>query len=51
LEPRRHTKLWAGGSGAYGKAMEPLERKPVLAQLVGLGLIGVGFWLASRQKA
>lgn len=51
LEPRRHTKLWARGPVPYRRAMKPLVKDPVVAQLVGVGLIGLGVWLASRQKA
>jgi hypothetical protein len=51
FETKRHTRLWTGGSGAYREMMRPLKRSPILAQAVGLGLIGVGLWLASRQKA
>jgi hypothetical protein len=51
LEPRRHTKLWVSGPKPYRSAMRPLDRKPILAQGVGVALIGFGFWLASRQKA
>jgi hypothetical protein len=51
LEPRRHTKLWVAGPGLYHRAMSPLKRRPIAAQAVGLALIGVGLWLAQRQKA
>jgi hypothetical protein len=50
LEPKRHSKLWAKGPVVYRKAMKPFTRDPVVVQLVGLGLVGVGFWLASRQR-
>lgn len=51
LEPRRHTRLWSGSPGTYRKMMRPFERKPLIAQAVGVALIGFGFWIASRQKA
>ena len=52
LEPRRHTALWsAGPRRPYRDAMRKLERNSMLARAAGVGLIGVGFWLVSRQKA
>jgi hypothetical protein len=51
LEPKRHTRLWSGGNAAYRSMMRPLKRNPIAAQALGLAMVGVGFWLASRQKA
>jgi hypothetical protein len=51
LQPRRHTRLWSAGPSPYRQMMRPLRRKPVLAQAVGVALVGAGLWLVTRQKA
>lgn len=50
FEPRRHTQLWTGGPRPYRQAMRRIERKPALAQTIGVALIGIGFLLATRQR-
>lgn len=51
LEPRRHTELWTSGPRPYRRAMRRLGRRPGTAQAIGVALIGVGLWLAARQRA
>ena len=51
LQPARHTRLWRKGPKPYQQTMKVLEQQPALARLVGVGLIGIGYWLVSRQEA
>lgn len=51
LDPDRHNRLWKRGPEPYRKAMEAFVQRPGLTRLLSALEIGLGVWLASRQKA
>lgn len=50
LQPRRHISLWRSGPRVWRKTMIPFARRPELTRLFGLAALGVGVWVASRQR-
>jgi hypothetical protein len=51
LQSRRHTSLWRGGPKPYRHMMDELVSRPILSKSVGAALVGIGFWLVSKQRA
>ena len=51
LEPRRHSLLWKSGPRMWEEFINPFVERPGMARLVGAAQIGLGIWLASKQKA
>ena len=50
FDTERHLRLWRRGPEPYQKAMESLMHKPGLVHLLSAAEIGLGIWLASRQR-
>jgi len=51
IQPRRHILLWRSGPRVWRRTMTRLARRTGLTQLFALAAIGLGIWLASRQRA
>ncbi len=50
FDPCRHVLLWADGPKPWRKAMSPFVKRPGLTRMAGALELGLGLWLASRQK-
>jgi hypothetical protein len=50
LQSRRHTLLWREGPKPYRHMMDELASRPILSKTLGAMLVGVGFWLVSKQQ-
>jgi hypothetical protein len=50
LEPRRHVKLWMDGPKPWRATMKPFVTRPGMTRVLGALELGLGVWLASRQR-
>ena len=50
LAPRRHVALWLEGPKLWRTTMMPFVKRPRTTRLLGAFGLGVGLWLASRQR-
>ncbi|MFO7655143.1 MAG: hypothetical protein R6X25_15190 [Candidatus Krumholzibacteriia bacterium] len=51
VEPERHVRLWNSGPGLWRSAMDPFEKRPMVTRATAVAQVGLGLWLASRQRA
>lgn len=49
VAPRRHPRLWKFGPQGYQQLMQAFSERPIMKRFSGVGQIGLGLWLASRQ--
>ncbi len=51
LDPDRHNRLWEKGPQSYQNVMREFVQRPGVTRWLSVLEIGLGVWLASRQKA
>lgn len=49
IAPSRHPRLWKFGPRGYQQLMQAFSDHPTMKRFSGIGQIGLGVWLASRQ--
>lgn len=49
ISPHRHPRLWMFGPKSYQQSLRALVKRPALKRAIGIGQVGLGVWLASRQ--
>ena len=49
VAPGRHPRLWQFGPRRYQQLMQAFSEHPAIKRFSGIGQIGLGVWLASRQ--
>jgi hypothetical protein len=50
LEPRRHVDLWVEGPKLWRKTMMPFVKRPGITRILGAMELGMGVWVATRQR-
>lgn len=50
VQTRRHMRLWQTGPTPVRKTMEYFTRRPVATRLLSVAELGLGLWLAHRQR-
>ena len=49
IAPGRHPRLWQFGPRGYQQLMQAFSEHSTMKRFSGIGQIGFGVWLASRQ--
>jgi hypothetical protein len=50
VDPQRHCRLWMNGPRPWREFVNLFVKHPIMARGLALGELGVGVWLAERQK-
>ncbi len=50
VQPRRHMLLWMDGPRWWSTIVQPFAERPALTRAFGILGVGLGLWLASRQR-
>ena len=50
FDTQRHVRLWLDGPKFWRKAVLPFSERPGMTRALAVLGLGMGFWLAARQK-
>ena len=50
VEPEKHCRLWQRGPDMWQRMIEPFVHHPGWTRVFGTVEVGLGMWLASRQR-